>query len=161
MILLLTIFFYRYQLTIDPSMTKRSRRSYRRWRNASRKGLLLPNSSMEVAEGITAPTATLGRILVIIKWVNVFKNTLTKTGLLLFILMCVMCVFLQQVTSQDHHTQTYNSHHHHSSHHHGGKNQHTITINDTPSPAVSVITISDSEDEGLPGKKKVSLIIKC
>lgn len=25
--------------------------------------------------------------------------------------------------------------------------QHTITIHDTPSPAVSVITISDSEDE--------------
>ncbi|XP_066152943.1 homeodomain-interacting protein kinase 2 isoform X3 [Euwallacea fornicatus] len=60
-----------------------------------------------------------------------------------------------QVTSQDHHTQTYNTHHHHTSHHHGNsnKNQHTITINDTPSPAVSVITISDSEDEGLPGKK--------
>lgn len=31
--------------------------------------------------------------------------------------------------------------------------QHTITINDTPSPAVSVITISDSEDEGTTGKK--------
>lgn len=44
-----------------------------------------------------------------------------------------------QVT-QDHHTQT----------HHG--RQHTITINDTPSPAVSVITISDSEDEATPGK---------
>lgn len=29
--------------------------------------------------------------------------------------------------------------------------QQTITINDTPSPAVSVITISDSEDE-LPSK---------
>lgn len=39
--------------------------------------------------------------------------------------------------------------------HHGPSNgrQHTITINDTPSPAVSVITISDSEDEGSPGKK--------
>ncbi|XP_050297644.1 homeodomain-interacting protein kinase 2 isoform X4 [Anthonomus grandis grandis] len=69
-----------------------------------------------------------------------------------------------QVTSQDHHTQTYNSHHHHGNngghhhhhhHQHNGKNQHTITINDTPSPAVSVITISDSEDEGLPGKKTV------
>ncbi|CAG9762494.1 unnamed protein product [Ceutorhynchus assimilis] len=60
-----------------------------------------------------------------------------------------------QVTSQDHHTQTYNNHHHHNGHHHGGKNQHTITINDTPSPAVSVITISDSEDEGLPGKRLV------
>lgn len=46
----------------------------------------------------------------------------------------------QQVTSQDHQTQT----------HHG--RQHTITINDTPSPAVSVITISDSEDEASPGK---------
>lgn len=31
--------------------------------------------------------------------------------------------------------------------------EHTITINDTPSPAVSVITISDSEDEGTLGKK--------
>ncbi|KAL1510089.1 hypothetical protein ABEB36_004744 [Hypothenemus hampei] len=59
-----------------------------------------------------------------------------------------------QVTSQDHHTQTY---HHHQSHHGNGlgKNQHTITINDTPSPAVSVITISDSEDEAVPGKKTV------
>nr|XP_008192082.1 PREDICTED: homeodomain-interacting protein kinase 2 isoform X7 [Tribolium castaneum] len=46
----------------------------------------------------------------------------------------------QQVNSHDHHLQT-----------HG--RQHTITINDTPSPAVSVITISDSEDEGTPGKK--------
>lgn len=55
----------------------------------------------------------------------------------------------QQVTSQDHHTQTIHHHHHH--HHHG--KQHTITINDTPSPAVSVITISDSEDEATPGKK--------
>lgn len=34
-----------------------------------------------------------------------------------------------------------------------GNRQHTITINDTPSPAVSVITISDSEDEGVTGKK--------
>ncbi|XP_017767875.1 PREDICTED: homeodomain-interacting protein kinase 2 isoform X2 [Nicrophorus vespilloides] len=33
--------------------------------------------------------------------------------------------------------------------------QHTITINDTPSPAVSVITISDSEDEGSNQKKPV------
>nr|CAI5866092.1 unnamed protein product [Callosobruchus analis] len=75
------------------------------------------------------------------------------------------------VTSHDHQTQT-TSHHHH--HHHGTSTggttgtslsghhqsmhhtssgvghhmkQHTITINDTPSPAVSVITISDSEDE--------------
>ncbi|CAH1370964.1 hypothetical protein MTP99_012457 [Tenebrio molitor] len=45
-----------------------------------------------------------------------------------------------QVNSHDHHIQS-----------HG--RQHTITINDTPSPAVSVITISDSEDEGSPGKK--------
>lgn len=65
-----------------------------------------------------------------------------------------------QVTSQDHHTQTYNSH---QGHHHGPRvktqnvanGDHTITINDTPSPAVSVITISDSEDEGMPGKKTV------
>lgn len=49
------------------------------------------------------------------------------------------CFFHFQVT-QDHHTQT----------HHG--RQHTITINDTPSPAVSVITISDSDDESTPGK---------
>ncbi|XP_018563810.1 homeodomain-interacting protein kinase 2 isoform X3 [Anoplophora glabripennis] len=56
-----------------------------------------------------------------------------------------------QVISQDHHTQTIHHHHHH--HHHG--KQHTITINDTPSPAVSVITISDSEDESTPGKKAV------
>ncbi|KAJ8949716.1 hypothetical protein NQ318_013585 [Aromia moschata] len=58
----------------------------------------------------------------------------------------------QQVISHDHHTQTVHHHHHH--HHHSGK-QHTITINDTPSPAVSVITISDSEDESSPGKKTV------
>uniref|UniRef100_A0AAR5PUN3 Protein kinase domain-containing protein n=1 Tax=Dendroctonus ponderosae TaxID=77166 RepID=A0AAR5PUN3_DENPD len=64
-----------------------------------------------------------------------------------------------QVTSQDHHTQTYNTH---QGHHHGPRvktqnivNDHTITINDTPSPAVSVITISDSEDEGIHGKKTV------
>nr|XP_023030165.1 homeodomain-interacting protein kinase 2-like isoform X3 [Leptinotarsa decemlineata] len=57
----------------------------------------------------------------------------------------------QPVISHDHHTQTVHHHHHH--HHHG--KQHTITINDTPSPAVSVITISDSEDEGLPGKKSI------
>ncbi|XP_045479156.1 homeodomain-interacting protein kinase 2 isoform X3 [Harmonia axyridis] len=31
--------------------------------------------------------------------------------------------------------------------------QHTITIQDTPSPSVSVITISDSEEEASPGKK--------
>ncbi|ENN82774.1 hypothetical protein YQE_00857, partial [Dendroctonus ponderosae] len=44
-----------------------------------------------------------------------------------------------QVTSQDHHTQTYNTH---QGHHHGPRvktqnivNDHTITINDTPSPA--------------------------
>lgn len=43
-----------------------------------------------------------------------------------------------------------NSHNHHIPSH--GR-EHTITINDTPSPAVSVITISDSEDEGTPGKK--------
>ncbi|KAK9870978.1 hypothetical protein WA026_009938 [Henosepilachna vigintioctopunctata] len=35
----------------------------------------------------------------------------------------------------------------------GGPRQHTITIQDTPSPAVSVITISDSEEEVVPGKK--------
>lgn len=34
--------------------------------------------------------------------------------------------------------------------------QHTITINDTPSPAVSVITISDSEDEEKPEKKVIN-----
>ncbi|XP_049826145.1 homeodomain-interacting protein kinase 2 isoform X4 [Aethina tumida] len=59
----------------------------------------------------------------------------------------------QQQVTQDHHTQTTNhhghGHHHHHHHHHGNSSgrQHTITINDTPSPAVSVITISDSEDE--------------
>lgn len=60
----------------------------------------------------------------------------------------------QQQVTQDHHTQTTNHHghghhHHHHHHHHGNSSgrQHTITINDTPSPAVSVITISDSEDE--------------
>ena len=31
---------------------------------------------------------------------------------------------------------------------HGQPSQATITIRDTPSPAVSVITISDSDDEG-------------
>lgn len=51
--------------------------------------------------------------------------------------------------------------HHHSSKHNSSHNvehqqvatvrQQTITIHDTPSPAVSVITISDSEDEA-PGK---------
>lgn len=35
-----------------------------------------------------------------------------------------------------------------------GNRQQTITIDDTPSPAVSVITISDSDDEA-PGKKYV------
>ncbi|KAI5733094.1 hypothetical protein M8J76_007571 [Diaphorina citri] len=41
----------------------------------------------------------------------------------------------------------------HSSYHHNahGNKQPTITIYDTPSPAVSVITISDSEDEGSGG----------
>lgn len=38
--------------------------------------------------------------------------------------------------------------------HHNGR-QHTITIQDTPSPAVSVITISDSEEEAGSGKKPV------
>ncbi|KAK9712192.1 Protein kinase domain [Popillia japonica] len=38
---------------------------------------------------------------------------------------------------------------------HNGR-QHTITINDTPSPAVSVITISDSEDETANTKKVVT-----
>lgn len=37
--------------------------------------------------------------------------------------------------------------HNHHGGHHNGRQQHTITIHDTPSPAVSVITISDSEDE--------------
>ncbi|KAL0107723.1 hypothetical protein PUN28_014779 [Cardiocondyla obscurior] len=57
--------------------------------------------------------------------------------------------------------QPVQSHHHHSSKHSSSHNvehqpvasvrQQTITIDDTPSPAVSVITISDSEDEA-PGK---------
>ncbi|KAL3267050.1 hypothetical protein HHI36_011192 [Cryptolaemus montrouzieri] len=46
-------------------------------------------------------------------------------------------------------------HDHRVMYHHnaGGSRQHTITIQDTPSPAVSVITISDSEEEPTPGKK--------
>ncbi|XP_076252678.1 homeodomain interacting protein kinase isoform X11 [Rhynchophorus ferrugineus] len=65
-----------------------------------------------------------------------------------------------QISSQDHHTQTHNYHttsHHHHNHHHSNvatKSQHTITINDTPSPAVSVITISDSDDDDNHGGKK-------
>ncbi|XP_028049724.1 homeodomain-interacting protein kinase 2 isoform X6 [Monomorium pharaonis] len=57
--------------------------------------------------------------------------------------------------------QPVHTHHHHSSKHSSSHNvehqpvasvrQQTITIDDTPSPAVSVITISDSEDEA-PGK---------
>lgn len=50
---------------------------------------------------------------------------------------------------QGKHAQPYNNHEHAPT----GNRQHTITINDTPSPAVSVITISDSEDEGVTGKK--------
>lgn len=47
----------------------------------------------------------------------------------------------------------------HSQVEHGGQHngrQHTITIHDTPSPAVSVITISDSEDEGSGKGNKVN-----
>ncbi|XP_028129752.1 homeodomain-interacting protein kinase 2 isoform X2 [Diabrotica virgifera virgifera] len=69
----------------------------------------------------------------------------------------------QLVSSHDHHTQTVHHHHHHHHHNSSSSNtiaaappkQHTITINDTPSPAVSVITISDSEDEVAPGKKTI------
>lgn len=38
----------------------------------------------------------------------------------------------------------------------GNGRQHTITINDTPSPSVSVITISDSEDEATTDKKAIT-----
>ncbi|XP_060532536.1 homeodomain-interacting protein kinase 2 isoform X4 [Cylas formicarius] len=60
-----------------------------------------------------------------------------------------------QVTSQENHTQTYNNYHHHHHHHGAVDKQHTIMINDTPSPAVSVITISDSEDEVSTNKKAI------
>uniref|UniRef100_A0A1Y1N470 non-specific serine/threonine protein kinase n=1 Tax=Photinus pyralis TaxID=7054 RepID=A0A1Y1N470_PHOPY len=57
-----------------------------------------------------------------------------------------------------HWQHTYQSHGKHSNsynHHHanGSNRQHTITINDTPSPTVSVITISDSEDDTTPAGK--------
>ncbi|KAK5643997.1 hypothetical protein RI129_007842 [Pyrocoelia pectoralis] len=52
--------------------------------------------------------------------------------------------------SQGKHSNSYNNHHHHTN---GSNRQHTITINDTPSPTVSVITISDSEDETTPSGK--------
>ncbi|CAH1174185.1 unnamed protein product [Phaedon cochleariae] len=69
----------------------------------------------------------------------------------------------QIATSHDLHAPPASTHHHHHHQHHhhhhphnGGGKQHTITINDTPSPAVSVITISDSEDETGGGGKKGS-----
>lgn len=60
----------------------------------------------------------------------------------------------QQTNAQSHHHSSSK----HTSNNHSGEHQQvasvrqqTITIHDTPSPAVSVITISDSEDES-PGK---------
>lgn len=47
----------------------------------------------------------------------------------------------------------HNSHHHQAQQHHHQK-QPTITIYDTPSPAVSVITISDSDDESHPPQQQ-------
>ncbi|GJQ65433.1 hipk [Trypoxylus dichotomus] len=68
-------------------------------------------------------------------------------------------------TPNNHHGSWQHAHHSQGKHLqvHGQSNQvvhngrqHTITINDTPSPAVSVITISDSEDETANTKKVVT-----
>ncbi|XP_046424227.1 homeodomain-interacting protein kinase 2 isoform X3 [Neodiprion fabricii] len=60
----------------------------------------------------------------------------------------------QQTNQSHHHTGSNTSSNKHGSNNHAGEHQQvttvrqqTITIHDTPSPAVSVITISDSEDE--------------
>lgn len=60
----------------------------------------------------------------------------------------------QPPVSQSHHYSTKHNSNHNASNEHqqvSYARQQTITIHDTPSPAVSVITISDSEDES-PGK---------
>ncbi|XP_017788454.1 PREDICTED: homeodomain-interacting protein kinase 2 isoform X9 [Habropoda laboriosa] len=57
----------------------------------------------------------------------------------------------QQPIQQHHHSSKHSSSHNIEHHQVTSGRQQTITIHDTPSPAVSVITISDSEDE-TPGK---------
>ncbi|KAF3427476.1 hypothetical protein E2986_06154 [Frieseomelitta varia] len=57
----------------------------------------------------------------------------------------------QQPMQQHHHSSKHSSSHNVEHHQVTSGRQQTITIHDTPSPAVSVITISDSEDE-TPGK---------
>ncbi|XP_076475591.1 homeodomain interacting protein kinase isoform X8 [Bombus vancouverensis nearcticus] len=57
----------------------------------------------------------------------------------------------QQPMQQHHHSSKHNSSHNVEHHQVTSGRQQTITIHDTPSPAVSVITISDSDDE-TPGK---------
>ncbi|XP_050481132.1 homeodomain-interacting protein kinase 2 isoform X13 [Bombus huntii] len=57
----------------------------------------------------------------------------------------------QQPMQQHHHSSKHSSSHNVEHHQVTSGRQQTITIHDTPSPAVSVITISDSDDE-TPGK---------